>query len=92
MAKKFVPMGNNILIEVDKAAEVTPGGIILTEDSRKKPDSGVVVACGGNVEILEVGDPVLFGKYVGTYIMVDGQERLLLHETDCLGYYEEVKE
>ena len=92
MKKVFHPMTNQVLIKVDEAPEVSEGGIILTDASKKKPDSGVVISCGPDVTILEKGDPILFGRYVGVYIQLEKGEFLLLHESDVLGYFAEEQE
>ena len=94
MAKKFRPLHDRILIKRVAAEEKSKGGIIIPDSAKEKPIEGVVVAVGngkvlddGNVRKLEVkeGDTILFGKYSGTEIKVDGEEHIILREDEVLG-------
>ena len=88
------PLQDRILIKRVKEEEKTKGGIIIPDTAKEKPIEGEVVAVG-NGKILEdgtvrkldvkVGDRVLFGKYSGTEVKVDGQENLILREDEVLG-------
>ena len=87
------PLQDRVLIRRIKEEEKTKGGIIIPDTAKEKPVEGVVVATGsgkvlksGKVRPLDVkkGDRVLFGKYSGTEIKVDGEEHVLLNEDDIL--------
>jgi len=92
------PLDDRIVIERTEAEEKTPGGIVLPDTAKEKPQKGRVVAVGEG-RLLESGkrapisvkkgDSVLFGKYGGTEITVDGKEYLIVKETDLLAKIEE---
>lgn len=93
MATTIRPLDDRIVIKEIEAEETTSGGIVLPDTAREKPQRGRVVAVGpgklldnGNrSEIaLKEGDEVLFGKYAGTEIKVDGEEIKILRESDVL--------
>lgn len=88
---KIKPLGDRILIKPSPADEKTKGGIILPDTAKEKPVVGEVVAIGpgrksdeGKVILPEVkvGDKVLYGKYSGTETTIDGQEYLIMRESD----------
>ena len=90
---KIQPLADRIMVEVLEAKEVTTGGIVLPDTAQEKPQEAKVVAIGkGKVSDegktippeVKVGDKVLFGKYSGTEIVVDGNEYLILKEEDIL--------
>ncbi|MDP3792001.1 MAG: co-chaperone GroES [Candidatus Omnitrophota bacterium] len=90
---KIQPLADRIMVEVLDAKEVTKGGIVLPDTAQEKPQEAKVVAVGkgktsneGKVITPEVkvGDKILFGKYSGTEITVDGKEYLILKEEDIL--------
>ena len=90
---KIQPLADRIMVEVLEAKEVTKGGIVLPDSAKEKPQEAKVIAIGkGKVSDegktiapeVKVGDKVLFGKYSGTEIMVDGNEYLILKEEDIL--------
>ena len=93
MATSIRPLDDRIVIQEIEAEEKTSGGIVLPDTAREKPQRGKVVAVGPGklldsgqrAEIgLKEGDEVLFGKYAGTEIKLDGQEIKILRETDVL--------
>ncbi|HWY97524.1 MAG TPA: co-chaperone GroES [Bacteroidia bacterium] len=95
MAKKvnFVPQGDRVLIEAAEAESKTSGGIIIPDTAKEKPQKGVVVAVGPGKKkdepvTLKVGDKILYGKYSGTEIGIDGKEYLIMRQDDVLGYFE----
>ena len=97
MATKFTPLHDRILVRRVEEAETTRGGIIIPDSAKDKPQEGEVIAVGkgkiseeGKVRPLDVkeGDRILFGKYSGTEIKLDGQEHLILREEDILGVLE----
>lgn len=90
----FKPLGARVLIETIEHEEVTAGGIVLPETAKEKPQQGKVLAAGpgdrndqGNrVEMdVKVGDVVLFAKYSGTEIKIEGKKYLIMRESDLLG-------
>ncbi|MFG5119428.1 co-chaperone GroES [Methylorubrum sp. POS3] len=90
----FRPLHDRVLLRRVESDERTKGGIIIPDTAKEKPQEGEVVAVGpgardeqGRVNALDVraGDRVLFGKWSGTEVKVDGQDLLILKETDILG-------
>ncbi len=95
---KFRPLHDRVLIERIDQSEKTAGGIIIPDTAQEKPMEGRVVAAGpgaksedGKVQPmdLKVGDRVLFGKWSGTEVKVDGVDYLILKESDVMGVIEE---
>lgn len=96
------PLRDRILVKrVEEEAEQKVGGIIIPDTAKEKPMQGKVVAAGsgrvndkGQVFPLDVkvGDTILFGKYAGTEIKIDGQEYLIVREEEVLGVLEGVRE
>lgn len=90
---KIQPLADRIMVKVLEAKEITKGGIVLPDTAKEKPQEAEVIGVGkgkvsdeGKVIAPEVkaGDKVLFGKYSGTEITVDGNEYLILKEEDIL--------
>ncbi len=91
------PLHDRVLIQRVKEEEKTKGGIIIPDTAKEKPIEGKVVAVGhgkvledGKVRALAVkaGDRVLFGKYAGTEVKIDGEDHLILREEEILGVVE----
>ena len=91
---KFRPLHDRVLVERIDEDEKTAGGIIIPDTAKEKPSEGKVVAVGsgtkaedGSVTPLDVksGDKILFGKWSGTEVTVDGKELLIMKESDVLG-------
>ena len=91
---KFRPLHDRVLVERIDEVEKTAGGIIIPDTAKEKPSEGKVVAVGsgsksddGSVTALDVksGDKILFGKWSGTEVTVDGKELLIMKESDILG-------
>ena len=91
---KFRPFHDRVLVERIDEDEKTAGGIIIPDTAKEKPSEGKVVAVGsgsksddGSVTALDVksGDKILFGKWSGTEVTVDGKELLIMKESDILG-------
>src|SRR5688572_11740594 len=91
------PLQDRVILKRLKEEEKTKGGIIIPDTAKEKPIEGEVVAVGngkvledGTVKKLDVkvGDRVLFGKYTGNDVMLDGQEHLVIREDDILGVIE----
>jgi chaperonin GroES len=95
---KFRPLQDRVLLKrLDESAEKTKGGLYIPDSAKEKPQQGKVIAVGkgrvndeGKVTPLDVkaGDKVLFGKYSGSEIKVDGEELLIMREEDILGVVE----
>jgi chaperonin GroES len=90
----FRPLHDRVLVKRVEAEEKTSGGIIIPETAKEKPQEGEVVAAGtgakaedGKITPLDVkaGDRILFGKWSGTEVKVDGQDLLIMKESDILG-------
>jgi chaperonin GroES len=91
------PLQDRIILKRVKEEEKSKGGIIIPDSAKEKPVEGEVIAVGngkvmedGTVRKLDVkaGDRVLFGKYSGTEVKIDGEERLIVREDDILGILE----
>ncbi|MCJ8323231.1 MAG: co-chaperone GroES [Rhizobiales bacterium] len=91
------PLHDRVLVRPDEAETKTAGGIIIVESAQDKPSQGEVIAVGngsrddnGALIALEVkaGDTVLFGKWSGTEIKVDGEDLMIMKEADILGIVE----
>jgi chaperonin GroES len=95
---KIRPLQDRVLVKrVEEEAEKTKGGIIIPDTAKEKPQQGKVIAVGkgklndnGKVVPLDVkvGDRILFGKYSGSEIKLDGEEHLIMREEDILGVVE----
>ena len=93
----FRPLGDRVLVKRVEEEAKTKGGIIIPDTAKEKPQEGEVVAVGpgarndkGDVVALDVkaGDRILFGKWSGTEVKVDGQDLLIMKESDVLGVVE----
>ena len=86
MTVKFKPLHDRVLIRRIEQESKTSGGIIIPDTAKEKPQKGIVVAAGPGKKdepvTVKVGDSVLYGKYAGTEITVDGQEYLIMREAD----------
>jgi len=98
---KFTPLHDRILVRRIEEAETTRGGIILPDTAKEKPQEGEVISAGkgkinedGKVRPLDVkeGDRILFGKYSGTDIKIDGEDFLIMKEEEVLGLVSGVAE
>ena len=94
---KFRPYHDRVVVRRIDEDERTKGGIIIPDTAKEKPQQGEVVAVGpgeadekGNVQPLDVkpGDRVLFGKWSGTEVKIDGQDLLIMKESDVMGVLE----
>jgi len=94
---KIKPLGDRVLLKPIDAEEKTKGGIILPDTAKEKPQEAKIVAVGtgrmlenGTIVKLgvKVGDKVLYGKYSGTEIKIDGQDHLIIKEEDILAVIE----
>ena len=96
MATKFTPLHDRILVRRVEEAETTRGGIIIPDSAKDKPQEGEVISAGkgkineeGKVRPLDVkeGDRILFGKYSGTEIKIDGEDFIIMREEEVLGIF-----
>ena len=95
MAKiSFKPLGSRVLVEPTEQEEMTASGIILPETAKEKPQQGKVLAAGPGdrndegeriAMDVKVGDTILFAKYSGTEVKMEGKKLLILRESDILG-------
>ena len=94
---KFKPLLDRIVVKRIDELNRTAGGIIIPDTAKEKPSQGVVVAVGPGglnedgkmtVMTLKEGDKVLFGKWSGTEVKIDGEDLLIMRETDVLGVLE----
>jgi chaperonin GroES len=90
----FRPLGDRVLVKRVEEEEKTRGGIIIPDTAKEKPQEGEVIAVGpgardesGKVQPLDVktGDRILFGKWSGTEVKLEGQDLLIMKESDILG-------
>jgi len=83
----FKPLANRVLIKREEQVTKTASGLILPESATEKPQQGTVIAVGVDAldEGINEGDRVIFGKYGGTEITLDGEELLILTSDDILG-------
>lgn len=89
MAKVNIkPLADRVLVEPAAAEQKTAGGIIIPDTAKEKPQKGIVVAVGNGKKdepmTVKVGDKVLYGKYSGSEITVDGADYLIMRESDIL--------
>ena len=90
MAKKLqvTPLHDRVIVKPAAADEKTAGGIIIPDTAKEKPQRGIIVAAGTGKKdepmTVKVGDNVLYGKYAGTEITIEGQDLLIMRESDIL--------
>jgi chaperonin GroES len=96
----FRPLHDRVLVRRIDADEKTAGGIIIPDTAKEKPQRGEVIAVGAGTRTedgkltpldVKVGDEVLFGKWSGTEVKIDGEDLLIMKESDILGVIEAVK-
>lgn len=90
----FKPLHDRVVVRRVESEEKTAGGLIIPDSAKEKPSEGEVVACGDGARkdsgelipmAISAGDRVLFGKWSGTEITLDGEELLIMKESDILG-------
>jgi chaperonin GroES len=85
---KIKPLADRVLVEAAAAEDKTAGGIIIPDTAKEKPQKGIVVAVGPGKKdepmTVKVGDSVLYGKYAGTEITIDGENYLIMRESDIV--------
>ena len=90
MAKiNFKPLADRVLVEPSAAEEKTSSGIIIPDTAKEKPQKGKIIAVGNGTKdeklTVKVGETVLYGKYSGTEINIDGTDYLIMKESDIFG-------
>lgn len=89
MSVNFKPLADRVLIEPTAAETKTASGIIIPDSAKEKPQEGLVVAVGEGKKdeplTVKVGDKVLYGKYAGSELKLDGKDFLIVRESDLLG-------
>ena len=93
MGTSIKPLADRVVVKPEAAEETTAGGLIIPDTAKEKPQKGTVVAVGpGRVEngtkidmTVQEGDTVLYGKYAGTEIALDGDDVMIMRESDILG-------
>src|SRR5579871_2353525 len=94
---RFRPLHDRVLVRRVEQDEKTAGGIIIPDTAKEKPQEGEVVSCGaglrgddGKIHPLDVkaGDRILFGKWSGTEVKLDGEELIIMKESDIMGIIE----
>jgi chaperonin GroES len=93
----FKPLHDRVLLKRVEAEETTAGGIIIPDTAKEKPAEGEVLAVGPGARDdsgtlhppeVKIGDRVLFGKWAGTEVLIDGADRVILKEAEILGIFE----
>ena len=94
---KFRPLHDRVVVRRIDAEDKTKGGIIIPDSAKEKPQEGEIIAVGSGARDesgklipidLKVGDTVLFGKWSGTEVKIDGQDLLIMKESDIMGVIE----
>jgi chaperonin GroES len=85
---KIKPLADRVLVEPQAAEEKTAGGIIIPDSAKEKPQRGTVIAAGPGTKDdkmeVKVGDTVLYGKYAGTELTLEGKDYLIMKQSDIL--------
>jgi chaperonin GroES len=86
MGLNIQPLGDRVVVKAAAAATTTKSGIIIPDTAKEKPQRGEVLAVGGGKKdepmTVKVGDTVLYGKYAGTELTIDGEDVLIMRESD----------
>jgi chaperonin GroES len=86
MALKVKPIADRVLVEPSAAEERTAGGLYIPDTAKEKPQKGTIVAVGSGKKdepmTVKEGDTVLYGKYAGTEVSIDGKDYLIMRESD----------
>ena len=97
MSDKIKPLGDRVLIKALEREEKTKSGIVLPDTAKEKPQEGKVIAVGSGKTLdngtkvaleVQVGQKVIFSKYAGTEVKLDGEEQMILNERDILAIVE----
>ncbi|ODS86305.1 co-chaperone GroES [Chryseobacterium lacus] len=89
MSVNFKPLADRVLVEPNEAETTTASGIIIPDTAKEKPQEGTVIAVGPGKKdeptTVKAGDKVLYGKYSGSELKLDGKDYLIVKESDLLG-------
>lgn len=88
VSMKFKPLKDRVFVSYSEEMEKTAGGIYIPDAAKEKPQRGKIEAVGGEVKNIKVGDVILFDKYSGSKINMDGTDYLIVKEEDILGVFE----
>ena len=100
MKMAFTPLHDRVLVRRVESDEKTAGGLIIPDSAKEKPSEGEVVSCGEGARkdsgelipmAVNAGDRILFGKWSGTEVTIDGEEMLIMKESDILGIITDAK-
>ena len=90
----FTPLHDRVLVRRVESEEITSGGLIIPDSAKEKPQEGEIVSCGEGARkdsgelipmAVKAGDKILFGKWSGTEVKIDGEDLLIMKESDVLG-------
>lgn len=79
------PLGDRVVVKMVEAKEEIRSGLVIPDAAKEKPQEGEIVAIGDLAKDLKVGDIVLFEKYSGSKVKIEGKEYLIMHQDDVLG-------
>ncbi|MGR3717357.1 MAG: co-chaperone GroES [Thermohalobaculum sp.] len=91
---KFTPLHDRVLVRRVEEDEKTAGGLIIPDSAKEKPQEGEVISCGEGARkdsgeliamVVKAGDKILFGKWSGTEVKIDGEDLMIMKESDILG-------
>jgi chaperonin GroES len=87
---KVKPLADRVMVKLEKNEAKTAGGIIIPDTAQEKTQSGVVVAVGDDTEVIKVkaGQKVMYDKYAGTQVKIDGEDHLILKMSDLIAVIE----
>ena len=87
---KVKPIGDRVLVKMEQGEEKTAGGIFIPQTAQEKTQTGVVAAVGDDKDVIKVkkGDKIMYDKYAGTSVTIDGEEHLLMKMQDILAVIE----
>ncbi len=86
---KVIPLGDRVLVKPDESETKSPGGIIIPDAAREKTHQGYVIEIGDGKEVsVKPGQKVMYNKYGGTSIKIDGEEHLILKTEDLIAVFE----
>ncbi len=88
MLMKFRPLKDRVFVSYSEEGEKTAGGIYIPDSAKEKPQKGKVEAIGSEVKDVKVGNTILFDKYSGSKVNMDGTDYLIVKEEDILGIVE----
>lgn len=85
---RFKPLKDRVFVTFSDEVDKTSGGIYIPDAAKEKPQKGKIEGIGGEVKSVKIGDVILFDKYSGSKIDIDGTDYLILKEEDILGVFE----